>query len=145
MPFPAPCNTANMNAAGPPTTIRSNAPSGCAKVARRVESNGWNFCKKLYSNTRAPTWAGPIRAPAATATAALAPAASRRRGRCAAIAVLVNQVTPKTNPSNGMTHGDDGSGGVLVDNVEAASLFCGSKLDFTAVGNQAFRGKATVT
>ena len=51
---------------------------------------------------RAATCAGPIRAPAATACSVVAPAASRMRGRCAAIAPVTLQAAAKANASRTM-------------------------------------------
>jgi hypothetical protein len=48
------------------------------------------------STSRAATCAGPTRAAAAIAAVALAPAISRRRGRCAAMAPVTNQVAANT-------------------------------------------------
>ena len=48
------------------------------------------------STRRAATCAGPTRAAAAIAAVVLAPAISRRRGRCAAMAPVTNQVAAKT-------------------------------------------------
>ncbi len=48
---------------------------------------------------RANTCAGPISAPAATACRVVAPAASRIRGRCAAIAPVTLQAAAKANAS----------------------------------------------
>jgi len=49
------------------------------------------------STRRAATCARPTRAAAAIAAVVLAPAISRRRGRCAAITPVTNQVAAKTN------------------------------------------------
>src|SRR5437016_14053855 len=48
---------------------------------------------------RAATCAGPISAPAATACTEVAPAASRMRGKCAAMAPVTLQAAAKANAS----------------------------------------------
>jgi hypothetical protein len=100
MPLPAPCSSAKAQAAGAPKSTSAAAPSGCSSAAIRAESSGCQRRSRPYSSSRAPTCAGPTSAPAATALARLAPAACKRRGRCAAIAVLTNQVTAKTKESS---------------------------------------------
>ena len=101
-PLPIPCNTTKTAAAGPPTNASTSAPIGWQIVASRADTSGWNRRKKLNSNTRAPTCAGPINAPAAIATAEVVPAASSSTGRCAAMAPATNQVVANTTASNGM-------------------------------------------
>ena len=96
MPLPAPCRIANSAASGAPSSASRAAPTGCISAASRAESSGWTWRSRPNSSSRPPTCAGPTSAPIATAAARVAPPACSRRGRCAAIAVLTNQVTAKT-------------------------------------------------
>ena len=82
--------------AGAPSSASRVAPTGCISAASRAESSGWTWRSTPNSSSRPPTCAGPTSAPIATAAARVAPPACSRRGRCAAIAVLTNQVTAKT-------------------------------------------------
>src|SRR5512143_2588846 len=99
-PLPAPCSTPNTAAAGAPHTASTATPSGCVSAASRAEINGCTRRRKPNSSKRATTCDGPTSAPTATAAASVAPHACISRGRCAAIAVLMNQVAANTNDSS---------------------------------------------
>ena len=96
MPLPSPCSTAKAVVAEVPTHARQSTPSECASVARCAESSGCACLRRVNSTSRPATCAGPTSAAMPTATASVAPADCSNAGRCAAIAVLMNQVTAKT-------------------------------------------------
>src|SRR5467141_4678789 len=79
-----------------PQQPQDYAPIGWSRAARRAETNGCTMRSAPNSTSRAATWAGPTRAAAAIAAVVLAPAISRRRGRCAAMAPVTNQVAANT-------------------------------------------------
>ena len=68
--------------------------------ASRAELKGCMRRSRPNSSRRASTWAGPTSAATATAACNGKPLACSRRGKCAAIAVLMNQVTANTNDSS---------------------------------------------
>ncbi|MNV24491.1 hypothetical protein D3C71_1155580 [compost metagenome] len=112
MPLPAPCRIAKAGANAGPAISSIATPTGWASAARRADSSGCTPRRKLNSSKRPATWAGPISAPTPTAAARLAPVASSIRGRCVAIAVLMNQVAANTKASRVVVRpGNSGFGG----------------------------------
>src|SRR5580704_8860672 len=103
-PLPAPCKTAKAMIAPGPSSPRITAPIGCSRAATRAETSGCTIRSAPNSTSRAATCAGPTRAAAAIAVVVLAPAISRRRGRCAAIAPVTNQVAANTKARIAMAH-----------------------------------------
>ena len=72
-------------------------------AAPRAGSSGCSRRNRPNSTRRPATWAGATSAPIATAAASVAPLACSSRGKCAAIAVLMNQVAAKTKASRRST------------------------------------------
>jgi hypothetical protein len=71
------------------------APSGCSAAARRADTSGYARRRSANSTNRAPTCAGPIKAPAPIAVRCDVQARSKSLGKCAAIAPLANQLAAK--------------------------------------------------
>ena len=100
MPLPAPCSTVKTVPAGTPTARKTTAPTACATDATRADQSGLTLRSKLYSSNRPATCAGPTNDANAIAAPRPTPLACSTAGRCAAIAVLTNQVAPKTKASS---------------------------------------------
>ena len=79
---------------------RSTALAACASDAIRADTSGLTWRSRPYSRRRPATCTGPTSEANAIALVKATPLACSNRGKCAAIAVLINHVTPKTNASN---------------------------------------------
>ena len=88
------------------------------------------------STSRAATCAGPTKAAAAIAAVVLAPAISRRRGRCAAMAPVTNQVAANTKARIAIAPRGAGELSAAISDARAGGGAAGSRTGSTAAQSQ---------